>query len=102
MKNLKNPFFITGVIAFLIIAGLAWNYTEAIKAKNEIEQERMANEADKKYWDAIKSANFQAAYIECLKEAQEEYDRTVTEFGDGPREKMESKKQDCERLYDLK
>jgi len=29
---------------FLLVAGLAWNYTEAIKTKNEIERERIASE----------------------------------------------------------
>ena len=45
MHNLKNPFVIGGTIVVLILAGLAWNYSESIKEKNVIERERIeANE----------------------------------------------------------
>ena len=60
MKNLKNPVFIIGAIAFLVVVGLTWNYTEAIKAKNEIEKERILSE-------------------ERLKQAQIEQDQRETE-----------------------
>jgi len=103
--SIKNPLFIGGAVAFLIVAGIAWNYTEAIKAKNEIERERIAEE--KRLWDAEanRQANFQVAYIECIKEAQDKYDARATEgpiFEEGPHELMESKKRDCERLYGIK
>ena len=45
MKNLKNPLLIVGALAFLVVAGLAWNYTEAIKTKNEIGMEKIAIKA---------------------------------------------------------
>ncbi|MFH1077958.1 MAG: hypothetical protein V1745_01585 [Patescibacteria group bacterium] len=45
MNNLKNPLVIGGAIVILILAGLAWNYTEAIKEKNAIEKERLALDA---------------------------------------------------------
>lgn len=41
MPNSKNPLIIGGAVALLILAGLAWNYTETIKAKNEIEREKI-------------------------------------------------------------
>jgi hypothetical protein len=44
MNYLKNPLVIGGATIFLIIVGLAWNYTETIKTKNEIERERIVSE----------------------------------------------------------
>src|SRR3989344_5867595 len=41
MNHLKNPLIIGGAVVCLILAGLAWNYTEAIKAKNVIEMEKI-------------------------------------------------------------
>jgi len=131
----KNPLVIGCVIVFLIISGLIWNNSEAIKTKNEVELQRIELERDKTESDEqlkqqklqqerdLKEAELQAekeaadakaaelerlqeeekeAYIDCIAEAQDEYDLRAAQgpiFGDGPRELMESKKRDCERLY---
>ena len=44
MNHLKNPLVIIGVIALIFIAVIGWNYTEAIKNKNEIEREKIASD----------------------------------------------------------
>lgn len=44
---MKNKLFIYGTIAFLIIAGLVWNYTEAVKEKNTIELKRISSQPEK-------------------------------------------------------
>jgi len=80
MKNLKNPVFIIGAIAFLIVAGLTWNYTEAMKAKNETElvqnqKEFVAKrkndclkiyEVEGEKWGNVKSWRYDEVADECL------------------------------------
>lgn len=44
MNNLKNLPAIAGAMAFLIIAGLIWNYTEVAKERNAIERDQIAAE----------------------------------------------------------
>ncbi len=44
MPNPKNTLIIGGAIAFLILAGLAWNYTEAIKADARAKQDAVAEQ----------------------------------------------------------
>lgn len=44
MNSLKNPFLIAGTVALVILVGLAWNYTEAIKAKNEVESKKIESD----------------------------------------------------------
>lgn len=31
--NLKNPFIIGGVVTFIVVFALGWNYTSALKEK---------------------------------------------------------------------
>lgn len=52
IKTTSSMKKVTIGIAILLFVGLGWNYTEAIKAKNEIEKEKVAADREKIESDA--------------------------------------------------
>lgn len=73
MNHLKNPLIIGGVVAFIVVATLGWNYTETIKAKNEVERERIASEERVKSAELIQKQN-EVEIAQEMKKTQEDKD----------------------------
>lgn len=80
---MKKFYLVGSVIAFLLVCGLAWGYTEAIKAKNAVELEKIAS-AERIKADELKQEEEQAA----LKREQEEKDFDA------------KRKNDCLKIYE--
>ncbi len=78
--------------------------TETYNATKEADALKAAGDAVKAREDAINVAKEKQLVdlTSCLQRAQDEYDRRAAQgpiFGDGPSTMMESKKNDCQRLY---
>lgn len=46
MITSKNALVVVGIVAFLILAGIAWNYTETIKTQTALERQKLQQDAD--------------------------------------------------------
>jgi len=83
MEHFKNPLVIGGVVALVVVAVLGWNYTEAVKVKNEIEKQKIESS------ERLKIEEMQQEQKEAeLKHEQEKKEYTA------------SRKSDCLNIYE--
>lgn len=91
--SIKSPQFVIGLVIFVVTVGLVWNYTEAVKAKNQIDQQKIASD------ERIKAEELRQKQEQSDRDQAQQEAELIAKKEADQKEFASNRKTDCLNIY---